>query len=51
MLEREAGERLVDAAVHVHYAAHLLGPDRPEAHQLRYLADLLHDLGNALKRG
>lgn len=50
-VDRDVGERIVDAALRVHYAAHLLGPERPETVQLRFLADALHDLGKALKRG
>lgn len=41
---------VLEASSSLHYAAHLLGDDEL-ARRLRWIADLLHDLGKSLKRG
>lgn len=46
-----AAARVIEAATQLHYAAHILGDNDDAARRLRLLADVVHDLGQSLKRG
>lgn len=53
-LRNDVGTRVMQAALQLHYAAHVLGRDATADEttaRLRGFADTLHDLGKRIKRG